>query len=57
MMYTGDPAFIEIDQFMFSPGQHTLFISFNLTSGAEGVHQFEFTGEVRPCRLTKKVVF
>ena len=47
-LYPGNLRGVEIDRFSFSPEAHTLFIRFNLTTGAEGVFQYNFTGEVRP---------
>ena len=37
----------EIDVFTFTPEVHTLTIMFNLTSGEEGIHYYNFTGIVR----------
>ena len=42
----------EIDQYSFSAGPHTLTIAFNLTTGREGEHQYNFTGEVRERKST-----
>ena len=49
----GDLLSIEIDQFSFSPGPHVLIITFNLTSGAEGVFMYNFTGEERPRKFNE----
>ena len=49
--YSGELSVYEIDQFSFSPDIHTLTIVFNLTTGDEGVHQYNFTGRVREREL------
>ena len=48
---TGEVSFLEIDQYSFSPGSHTLTIGFNLTTGREGEFQYNFTGQVRIRKL------
>ena len=40
-------SFLEIDQYSFSPGPHTLTIAFNITTGRKGQFQYNFTGQVR----------
>ena len=49
--FAGELNLIEIDQYSFSPGPHTLLISFNLTTGEEGSFQHNFTGVVRQRKL------
>ena len=45
-------SFLEIDEYSFSPGPHTLTIAFNLTTGGEGEFQYNFTGQVRQRKPT-----
>lgn len=45
-------SFLEIDEYSFSPGLHTLTIAFNLTTGGEGEFQYNFTGQVRQRKPT-----
>ena len=44
---TGNIGALEIDQFTFTPGGHTLTIDFILDSGSRGVFEYEFNGLVR----------
>lgn len=45
--FPGDPAFIQIDQYSFSLGPHSLTIAYNATSGEQGTFQYNFTGILR----------
>jgi hypothetical protein len=45
--FVGSLSFIEIDQFSFSPGPHTLTIAFSVSTGEQGEFVYEFTGLVR----------
>ena len=45
--FPGDPASIDIDQYSFSPGPHSLIIAYNTTSGEQGTFQYNFTGILR----------
>ena len=47
MFDTGDPGFIEIDIFRFSPGVHNLTIAYNTTFGFEGEFVYSFGGAIR----------
>ena len=49
--FAGDPGSIEIDQYSFSPGPHSLTITYNTTSGEQGTFQYNFTGLLRPREL------
>ena len=55
--FAGELNLIEIDQYSFSPGPHTLLISFNLTTGEEGSFQHNFTGVVRQRKLNLEMFY
>ena len=47
LTFPGDPGSIQIDQYSFSPGPHSLTIAYNTTSGDQGTFQYNFTGILR----------
>ena len=48
---SGDLSRYVIDLYSFLPGVHTLTIVFNLTTGEEGTHLYNFTASIREHEL------
>ena len=55
--FIGFLLFLEIDQYSFSPGPHTLTIAFTVNAGEQGEFVYEFTGLVRERMSMHSIVY